>query len=458
MLKSIIINFAGIFNSRILGFIRDLLSANILGANIYSDMFFVAFKFPNLFRRIFAEGTFEKSFLPAYKKAKYKPSFAFRVFVYLLSIIVVLSIFVNIFSYEVTSLLAYGFSEEEKQFTAKLLSINFWYLDAIFIVTFFASLLKYKNHFFVPAFSTALLNISMIIALILSQNLPKDKIVINLSFAVVIGGIAQVIAHLIVAKKLHILRILYIGSITKHKASLELFKKNFLHSMWGNSTMQISAFIDTWLASFLAAGSISYLYYANRLFQLPFALFVISFSNVFFPKIVKSNKDNFEKIKLSFWYLLYILLFATIITFFSSKEIVRVLFQRGAFTPQDTIITSQVLLMYIIGLIPYGVAKVFTDYLNAQNKQKIVSKISTISLIVNVLFSLILIFPLKVLGLALASSLGGVALFIMSIKEFGFKEFIRFFERKYIIYLIGVVIVSIMVGILFNYLLSFVEF
>ncbi|WP_456488089.1 lipid II flippase MurJ, partial [Caminibacter pacificus] len=99
MIKSIIVNFVGIFNSRILGFIRDLLSASVLGANIYSDIFFVAFKFPNLFRRIFAEGAFTQSFLPSFAKSPYKPKFAWKVFITFLLIILGITILVNLFSY-----------------------------------------------------------------------------------------------------------------------------------------------------------------------------------------------------------------------------------------------------------------------------------------------------------------------------------------------------------------------
>ncbi|MEO1922981.1 MAG: lipid II flippase MurJ, partial [Nautiliaceae bacterium] len=123
MIKAIIINFLGIFNSRILGFIRDLLSASILGANIYSDIFFVAFKFPNLFRRIFAEGAFTQSFLPSFAKAKYKPKFAWKVFVALLLIILIFTIIVNIFSYQITSILAYGFTKEAKKLAAPLVAL-----------------------------------------------------------------------------------------------------------------------------------------------------------------------------------------------------------------------------------------------------------------------------------------------------------------------------------------------
>jgi len=457
MIKSIIINFFGIFNSRILGFIRDLLSASILGANIYSDIFFVAFKFPNLFRRIFAEGAFTQSFLPSFAKAKYKPSFAFKIFKYIFTIILILSIIVTLFSYQITDILAYGFNDEAKKLAAPLVAINFWYLDLIFIVTFLASLLQYKKHFATTAFSTALLNISLITALVISMNKPKEEIIFYMSLGVVIGGIAQVIAHIITAKKMKILKLLYIGCKSKKKSDISTFKKHFLPSIFGNSTAHISAFLDTWLATFLSAGSISYLYYANRLFQLPFALFAIAISTVLFPQITKAiSLNQIDKaqiqMKKAFWYLFYLLTLAFIFAVINSKEIVKLLFERGAFTHKDTIMTSYVLIMYMIGLIPFGLNKLFSSYLYATHRHLKSAKISAISLGVNIIFSLILIFPLKVLGLALASSLGGIVLFILTLKEYGFREFLNFFEKKYVFWLLGVILISLIISIISKYI------
>ena len=462
MIKSIIVNFLGIFNSRILGFIRDMLSANILGASVYSDIFFVAFKFPNLFRRIFAEGAFTQSFLPSFAKSPYKPKFAFKVFITFLSILIVISILVNIFSYQVTSILAYGFSEEAKKLAAPLVGLNFWYLDFIFIVTFLASLLQYKNHFFTTAFSTALLNISMISALIISKNLEKQEIIWYLSYGVLIGGFLQVIAHLIASKYKGILRLLYIGFLSKKNVDLSTFKKHFLPSVFGNSTAHLSAFLDTFLASFLTAGSISYLYYANRLFQLPFALFAIATSIVLFPKITKSiSQNNLKEAKIlmkkSFWFLLYALILALIVTIIANENIVEVLFQRGAFSHKDTQITAAVLVMYMLGIIPFGLNKLFSSYLYATHRHIKAAKISAISLIVNIIFSIILIFPMKVYGLALASSIGGMVLFFLTLKEYGFREFFEFFEKKYLFLTLIVIILSIFIGIAFKEILIFIK-
>jgi putative peptidoglycan lipid II flippase len=462
MIKSIIVNFVGIFNSRVLGFIRDLLSASILGANIYSDIFFVAFKFPNLFRRIFAEGAFTQTFLPFFEKSENKAKFAAKVFLYFLGILLIISIFVNIFSYEVTSLLAYGFSEEAKKLAAPLVALNFWYLDLIFIVTFIASLLQYKEHFATTAFSTALLNISLIAALAISKDLSKSEIIWYLSLGVIIGGIAQVIVHLIAGKVYGVLDLLIKGITSKEDVKLDEFKKKFISSVFGNSTAQISAFIDTWLASFLTAGSISYLYYANRLFQLPFALFAIATSTVLFPKITKLlNSDRQKEAKIlmkkSFWILFYALILATVIGIIASEEIVKLLFQRGAFTENDTKITAVVLIMYMIGLIPFGLNKILSSYLYAVLKHEKAAKFAFISLSVNIVFSIILIFPLKVYGLALASSIGGWVLFFLSVKEYGFKNFLEFFDKKSLLLMLFVIFISIILAVVFAELINFIK-
>ncbi len=457
MIKSILINFIGIFNSRILGFLRDLLSASILGANIYSDIFFVAFKLPNLFRRIFAEGAFTQSFLPSFAKAKYKPSFAYKVFKYIFTIILILSLIVTLFSYPITDILAYGFDEKAKKIAAPLVAINFWYLDLIFIVTFLASLLQYKKHFTTTAFSTALLNISLITALVLAMHKSKEEVILYMSIGVVAGGVAQLIAHIIASKKYGILKLLYIGAKSNKKADISTFKKHFLPSVFGNSTAHISAFLDTWLATFLSAGSISYLYYANRLFQLPFALFAIAISTVLFPQITKAlsqnkTKEANENMKKAFWYLFYLLTLAFIFAVINSKEIVKLLFERGAFTNKDTIETSYVLIMYMIGLIPFGLNKLFSSYLYATHRHLKSAKFSAISLGVNIIFSLLLIYPMKVLGLALAGSIGGFVLFFLTLKEYGFNQFLTFFEKKYVLIYFLTVLASVLISILFKQL------
>ena len=421
MFKYIFTNSFGILFSRILGFIRDLLTASILGANIYSDIFFVAFKFPNLFRRIFAEGAFTQAFIPNYAKEKSKIYFSTIILYKFLLFLIILSILVNIFSLYVTKIIAIGFDDDEIKLASSLVAICFYYLPLVFVVTFLGTLLQYKNYFSISAFSTALLNISLIIALLISKNLDKYSITFYLSWGVIIGGIAQVVVHLIAIKKVNI-KFFSLKAFSKHK-KLTSFYKSFIPAIIGNSTAQISAFIDTWLASFLSSGVISYLYYANRVFQLPLALFAIATSIALFPTISKALKKNNisqanQKLKKGFIFLGITLSVASIIGIVFANEIVWLLFERGEFNQIDTNNTAKILIAYLIGLIPFGLSKLTLLYLNANNLQAKSAKLSAISLFVNIIFSLILIKPFGGFGLALASSLSGFILFILSLIEY----------------------------------------
>ena len=195
----------------------------------------------------------------------------------------------------------------------------------------------------------------------------------------------------------------------------------------GSSTAHLSAFLDTWLASFLISGSISYLYYANRVFQLPLALFAIATSVALFPMIARAIKNKDENKALYFMkkssiILFLLLLLATLIGIIFNKEIVCLLFERGSFSSNDTTNTALILTMYLIGLLPYGLGKIFSLWLYANEKQFLAAKISMKSLGANIVFSLILIGPYEAAGLAFASTLSGFILFFLTLKAFGFKR------------------------------------
>ncbi len=411
--------------------------ASILGANIYSDIFFVAFKLPNLFRRIFAEGAFTQSFIPNFVKSKHKSLFSFKIFVKFLLFLLLFSVIVTLFSGFFTKLIAIGFSKEEIELASVFVAINFYYLPLIFCVSFFAALLQYKNHFATTAFSTVLLNISLIAALLLSKNLSKMEILYAISYAVIIGGVLQVFVHILALKKRSLLKIFYVGYLyyLKDKDKKisnneeKRFFKSFYSAVLGNSSAQFSAFLDTWLASFLISGSISYLYYSNRVFQLPLALFAIALSVGIFPKISKELKNRGEESakKLlgdSFWLLISLLGVFSVGGIVLSDEVVKILFERGSFSQNDTLITAKVLSMYMIGLVPFGLSKIFSLWLYAKNEQSKAAKISLYSLFANVVLSILLLKPLGVAGLALASSLSGFVLFGFTIKAFGIKRFL----------------------------------
>ena len=414
---------------------RDLLTASILGANIYSDIFFVAFKLPNLFRRIFAEGAFTQVFIPAYAKNNHKVSFSSVIFLQFLAFILVLSIVVTLFSSFFTQILAIGFSDDIIVLASPLVAICFYYLPLIFIVTFMAALLQYKHHFTTTAFSTALLNISLIGSLVLSRNLESNEIVYYMSWGVLVGGVLQVLVHLYAIKKLNIKFLT--TNINKKKRDIKQskFYKQFYPAVFGSSASHIAAFLDTWLASFLISGSISYLYYANRVFQLPLALFAIATSVALFPTIARAIKKNDEEkalqyLRKAFFILLGLLGVATFIGIVFDSFIVKLLFQRGAFDSADTQQTALVLTMYLVGLLPFGLGKIFSLWLYSHERQGTAAKITMYSLVWNIIFSLALIQPYGIVGLALASSLSGFILFHLTLKEFGYTKFMRLLKNK----------------------------
>jgi putative peptidoglycan lipid II flippase len=444
-LKSIFTNSFGILFSRVTGLGRDVVMASALGASIYTDIFFVAFKLPNLFRRIFAEGAFTQAFMPSFVASKQKGVFAVAIFLRFMFILIIFSLWVTLFPELLTKAIAWDWSTEQIVQTAPLTAINFWYLDLVFIVTFLATLLQYREHFATTAMSTALLNISMIASLLFYMKDEPKTIVIALSIAVLIGGLLQVIAHIIAIWKLKMHKILIGGWKYRKKRDVKTeekrFNRLFFPSMWGNSMPQISAFLDTILASFLLTGSISYLYFANRVFQLPLAIIAIATSVALFPTISKSiNRGDIEEaysnLGKAFWLLLSLLGFATLTGIILSEPIVWLLLERGAFTEKNTIETASVLSMYMFGLVPHGLTKLFAMFLYANHKHRKAAKIATIALALNVIISIILMNLMGAMGLALAGSIGGLVLFTLTIKEVGAEHFLNIIKSKKIFYLV----------------------
>ena len=443
--KSFFTNSFGILLSRIAGFVRNLLMASILGQSIYSDMFLVAFKLPNLFRRIFGEGAFLQSFLPSFVASRNKGVFAISILRRFLLFITAASVIVAIFPAFFTKLLVVGWSEAQVAEAAPMMAITFWYLALVFIVTFLGSLLQYKEHFATTAFSTVLLNFAMIGALLLYRHDDPKQVAIALSVSVVIGGLMQVGLHLWSISRYKLMPLLAGG--WKYRKAKDVAGENkkfntlFIPAIWGNSTPQINAFLDTWLASFLVAGSISSLFYANQVFQLPLAIIAIAASTALFPSVSKAlahgrEEEAYLNLAKAFWLMLAALGVAAIVGIAFSEPITWLLFERGKFTAGDTAKTSFVLAMYLTGLIPFGLSKLLSMYLYASHRQMKAAKISTISLIFNVIASLSLMKPMGAAGLALAGSIGGWVLFVLTLREVGFSYITKPLFSKHILLLL----------------------
>ncbi len=450
-IRSVFTNSGGILLSRIFGFVRDLMMASILGANLYSDIFFVAFKLPNLFRRIFGEGAFAQSFLPSFIASRYKTIFAARILLIFLGIITLLALFVDLFAAPITRIIAPGFDAQAAATAARFVAIQFWYLPLIFLVTFLGALLQWREHFATTAFATVLLNIAIIGGLLISRGMPKEQILVVLSWSVLAGGALQLLAHLLMARRFRLLRMLGIGfaSLGRHGRKVaeesRRFFANFFPAIWGNSTAQVMAFLDTWLASFLVSGSISYLYYANRIFQLPLALFAIALSTALFPSVAKLLRHHDEEgalreMKRGFWILLTLLSLATLGGIIFSTEIIWLLFERGAFGRADTLQTADVLRMYLIGLLPFGLGKLFSLWLYSRHEQMQAARIATWSLGGYMLVALALFQPLGAMGLALASTASGFVSFGLLLRSFGREKLRRLWDPRRALLLTGLLL------------------
>lgn len=446
--KAFFSNSSGILCSRIFGFFRDVCMASTLGAGIYSDIFFIAFKLPNLFRRIFGEGAFIQSFLPSFIHARYKGIFALSVGGIFSLLLIILSLIVALFSGFFTKLLAFGFSQETILIASPIVSINFWYLFLVFCTTFLSALLQYKNVFWVNAYNTALLNIAMILALYYSQDFDKLQIVYILSYGVLCGGIAQILLHFYPLYSLGFFRLFWLSALKARqfwgknkkktqilRSDLQSFFRQFIPALLGSSTAQLLAFIETLIASFLSFGSISYLYYANRIFQLPLALFAIAISTALFPMVARAIKNQQETkaldaMKKAFWFLIITLCVCTLGGIMLSQEIIWLLYQRGSFEAQDTQITAQVFALYLIGLLPFGLSKIFSLWLYSHQLQGKAAKYSLLSLSSGTLLSLILFKPFGVLGIAFSSSFAGFVLLTLNAYALGREKIFCIITHK----------------------------
>jgi putative peptidoglycan lipid II flippase len=466
-LKSFLTNSAGILFSRVAGLIRTTLLAAVLGQSIYSDMFLIAFKLPNLFRRIFAEGAFVQAFLPSFVASRNKGVFAMATFRRFLLFIVGASLVVSIFPEFFTKLLAIGWDSDKIAATAPLTAITFWYLALIFIVTFLATLLQYKEHFATTAFGTVLLNLSMITALVIWRHSDPRTVAYALAISVVIGGFLQVALHLFSINRLKLHRLLAGGWKYRHTKDVSQeekhFNKLFVPAVWGSSTPQINAFLDTWLASFLIVGSISALTYANLVFTLPLALISIAGATALFPSITKDLNNNREEqaykgLSKAFWLMLFALGTAMLGGILFAEPIVWLLFEHGRFTPHDTLITSKVLTMYMIGLIPFGLSKLLSLYLYASHRQAKAAKIASLSLLANITASLTLIKPMGVTGLALAGSIGGWVLFLLTVREIGWHRMKGIIiNKKLPLFLVGMLALGILFYFVNIWLINFIR-
>jgi len=337
--------------SRVLGLIRDISFAYFFGAIASADAFFIAFRIPNLLRRLVAEGAMNGAFIPVFTSyhTKYGDKEAKKVsditFTYLLIVLVILSALGVIFSKELVYLFAPGFASDPEKFrlTVTLNRIMFPFILFVSIAALCMGILNSFKRFFIPALSPIILNIS-IITFILIANHGHNAILI-ISIGVIVGAILQLVPQLILLRKKGFMFSLNFNYA--HPALKESFLL-FLPMMFGAAVYQLNIFISNILASFLQTGSISYLYYASRLFEFPQGIFAVSIAVAALPAMSRDAvSESSSKLKESLTFSMRLLNFVTIPAtaglIILSKPITMVLFHRGSFSMSDTIAVSSTL-------------------------------------------------------------------------------------------------------------------
>ncbi|MDP2863597.1 MAG: murein biosynthesis integral membrane protein MurJ [Desulfobacterales bacterium] len=413
--------------SRILGFVRDIIIAWYFGAGLCSDAFFVAFRIPNLFRRLFAEGSLSISFIPVFaecltKQGKDEANRLAGSAVRLLSLILIVAVISGILlSPLIVKLIAPGFSDTAGKYalTVSLTRIMFPYLFFICLVALFMGILNVLGHFAAPAFAPAILNISMIAALLFIPAGAGEPAKI-LAAGVLVGGFLQLAVQIpfLIKKGVYFWK----GSGIYHPGLKEVGTL-MLPAIFGAAVYQINILIGTLLASFLPEGSVSYLYYADRLVQLPLGIFAISAATAIFPALSRQASGNdMGAFRETFDYSIRIVLFITfpcMIGLIVLREpIVALLFKRGEFDAQTAALTAQALLYYSMGLWAFASVRIVVSMFYALRDTRTPVITALISFLANVVLSLLLMKPLKHGGLALATSLSSmlnVALLLLAL-------------------------------------------
>ncbi|MEA1064810.1 murein biosynthesis integral membrane protein MurJ [Erwinia sp. HR93] len=400
--------------SRVLGFARDAIVARIFGAGMATDAFFVAFKLPNLLRRIFAEGAFSQAFVPILAEYKSKEGEeATRVFIayvsglltLALSIVTVLGMIAAPWVIMVT---AQGFADTVDKFTltTQLLRITFPYILLISLASLVGAILNTWNRFSIPAFAPTLLNISMIgFALFAAPYFHPP--VLALAWAVTVGGVLQLFYQLPHLKKIGML---VLPRVSFNNAGALRVMRQMGPAILGVSVSQISLIINTIFASFLVSGSVSWMYYADRLMEFPSGVLGVALGTILLPSLSRSfaSGDREEYNRLMDWGLRLCFLLAlpsAVALGILAQPLTVSLFQYGKFSAFDALMTQRALIAYSVGLIGLIVVKVLAPGFYSRQDIKTPVKIAIVTLIMTQLMNLAFIGPLRHAGLSLSIGL-----------------------------------------------------
>lgn len=403
--------------SRISGFVRDVLMANLIGASWLSDAFFVAFKLPNFFRRLFAEGAFNAAFIPSFssiltgegREAALK--FAGEVMSVLLVVLLVLNAIFLIFMPWITPLFAPGFATTPEKFdlTVVLSQITFPYILFISLVSLLGGVLNSLGKFAAPAANPILLNVCMIAAMLGLTHLTPTP-AHALAYGVFVAGLVQLGWLAYICTRHDALPALHQPRLTRQvRAMLGLMAPAAI----GSGVQQLNLLIDVIIASHLP-GAVSYLYYADRITELPIGMIGVAVGTVLLPMLSKQIRaGELEAARTSMNRALeLVLLFglaATAALLVIAEPIIRVLYQHGAFTPENMIATKNTLLAFTLGLPAFLAVKIFAPGFYASHDTKTPFKIAVLCVAVNLFFNLTLVYVahLAFVGMALATTIAG---------------------------------------------------
>ncbi len=418
--------------SRVLGYARDMLIAKFFGASMAADAFFVAYKIPNLLRRLLGEGSLSTSFIPVYteyltnKSRQDSENLIRSVFGAFGILFIILSGAGIIFAPQIVSVIAPGFAGDPDKLalTVILTRIMFPFLMAIGLGAITLGILNSKRMFFIPAVAPSMLSISEILFILFLTPF-FDPPVKALAFGVVAGGFAQFLVQAVpIIKKQSI-----IPSFNLKHPGLRKIGTLMLPAVAGLAVFQVNSLVDTVCATLLREGSVSFLYYGNRLAQFPLALFGTALATVTLPMMSENAarkemgplKDTFS---FSLRVISFLMLPATVGLAFFGKPIVELLFQRGEFTSAHTLLTARVLIYYASGLIFFAGVKVATSAFHSLQDTKTPVIIACAAMLLNAVLnvSVVLIPFLRELlgagGLALATSVASALNFILLILVF----------------------------------------
>lgn len=400
--------------SRITGFMRDLVFAHVFGATAGLDAFFIAYRIPNFLRRLFAEGAFSQAFVPVLSEYRQQRTpadiklFLDRMAGTMSVILFLFTALAVLIAPWLIWIFAPGFSGDASrlELTISMLRITFPYIFFISLTAYVSGILNSYNKFSIPAFTPNLFNLAMIgAAIFLAPHFANP--VKALAWGVFLGGLLQLLFQL---PYLHKLKLIPTPALVLRDEGVRRVLKLMLPAIFGVSVAQISLFFDTLLASFLPSGSISWLYYSDRLTSFPLGVFGVAIATVVLPHLARNHaaQSHAEFSATIDWALQFVLLVALpsmLAIMLLSGPILATLFKYGKFTNFDVLMAQRSLLAFALGIPAFMLVKVLASAFYSTQNIKTPVKIAIIAMIANIILALILVFPLKHAGLALATSL-----------------------------------------------------